>query len=94
MNDKRVVKTYVWHGDDCYFVSTIERDSSAAVCVPSPRFNETIVWEFDWDAIARNEEGRGCQVYYSGDNRGSLDEHFRIVLHLSRNGLPIPDKED
>ena len=91
MKDKRVVKTYVWHGQKCYFVSTIERDSSA---YPSPafRFNESVVWEFDWDAIARNEDGRGRQVYDSGDGRYSLDEHFRIVLHLSRRGLPVPDK--
>ncbi len=28
--DEPKLKSYVWHDEKCYFVSTIERDSSAA----------------------------------------------------------------
>ena len=45
--DNRIIKTYVWHGDKCFFVSTIERESSA---MEGPRrYNETIVWKCEWE---------------------------------------------
>jgi hypothetical protein len=44
--DVRVIKSFVWHGDDCYFVSTIDRDSSS---IMGGRFAETLVWLFDWE---------------------------------------------
>ena len=47
MSDDRVIKSYVWHGEKCFFVSTIERGRSAAMAYGA-RYNETLVWEYDW----------------------------------------------
>ncbi len=79
MNDKRLLKTYVWHGDDCFFVSTIERDSSAAVD-PPPRFNETIAWEYDWDM-----KELGDQVGSSGSGPALL-QHWEMVQSFFLTG--------
>ena len=60
MSDDRIIKTYVWHGDKCFFVSTINRESSAAI-LPALRYNETMVWEYNWGAPA-GEDPRGDWV--------------------------------
>lgn len=79
MNDERtpsndrVIKTYVWHGEKCFFVSTIERNSSAAAA-PGTRYNETIVWEFDWE---KNE--RRLMVFQTSCAPGSIVAHQRTV---------------
>ncbi len=66
-----VIQSYVYHGNKCFFVSTIERTSSAAA---NPcRYNETLVWE--WDATTR---GRGSLLHQGEDACGSVREHIRI----------------
>lgn len=77
--DKRVIKTYVWHKNKCFFVSTIERDSSAA---EGPRrYNETLVWRYNW---AKRE--RGALLYQESDMRGSISRHQCVVAALFRDG--------
>lgn len=68
-----VIQTYVWHGDKCFFVSTIERASSAAAAY-GMRYNETIVWAWD---TAKKE--RGAQLHMTDDQRGSIVAHQRTV---------------
>lgn len=72
MSNDRVVKTYVWHGEECFFVSTVERDSSAIE--GASRFNETLVWEFKWD---KNERGR--IIFQAEAPVGSIATHQRTV---------------
>jgi hypothetical protein len=79
MNDDRIIKTYVWHKDQCFFVSTIERDSSA---MESMTYNETIVWEYNYE---RRE--RGEMIFHDDDSKGSIDTHQRIVESLYSTGL-------
>lgn len=80
MTDDQIIKTYVWHGEQCYFVSTIERDSSA---MEGPqRFNETLVWLYDW----KNSK-RGEWVHQDGCMKGSIGTHQYIVNKLFRGGL-------
>lgn len=70
--NERVIKTYVWHADQCYFVSTIERTSSAAA---NPcRFNETLVWRYDW-----GKSTRGQMVHQAEAPAGSIVAHQRTV---------------
>ena len=80
MPDKRELKSYVWHKDQCYFISTIERDSSAMVGPPSPRFHETIAWEYDWNSIERGkmiaQEGAG----------GAFEQHYWVCKQLFTHG--------
>ncbi len=82
MEDIRQIKSYVWHGDKCFFVSTIERDSSAS---DGPRrFFETYVYNFDWKTNVRGE-------MIGGDGGGpAFEQHYRIAKHLFDNGV-FPD---
>ena len=79
--DGRVIKSYVWHGDKCFFVSTIERDSSACLPPPLPRYNETLVWGYDWETSERSEH-----ILYQGFAYHGIDEHQRICLALFKTG--------
>lgn len=73
-----IAQTVVWHEGTrkWFFVSTLERNSSAAAC-PESRYNETLVWE------GPNRDGR---IIFQGDAaKGSIQLHQRVVesLHLS-----------
>ncbi len=85
MSDNRVIKTYVWHGGKCYFVSTIERDSSAIL--GPRRFNETMVWEYDW-----NSDERGQLVYEDEGPTGSIRTHQAVVEAIYENGIPSKER--
>lgn len=81
------IKTYVWHNGKCFFVSTIDRDSSATL---GPRMHaETIVWNFDW-----NTNQRGEQIYMDEAAAGSIRTHQRIVEFLHANGTLETDKNE
>jgi hypothetical protein len=75
----RKLKSYVWHGEQCFFVSTIERDSSAASEPPPRRFHETIVWEYDWETTERGE-----MVAQDGSHSGL--KHFEICKQIYLHG--------
>lgn len=76
--DERKLKSYVWHGDKCFFVSTIMRDSSASA-YPG-RFAETVTWEYDWNT---NERGKIVDQDGSGD---ALTQHMRVVSNFYKYG--------
>jgi hypothetical protein len=80
MNDKRILKTYVWHDDECFFVSTSERDSSASVS-PPPRFFETFAWKYDW-----TNQVRGEQVASAGSGP-AWKQHAEVCEQLFRHGV-------
>lgn len=85
MQDNAVIKTYVWHDGKCYFVSTIERDSSAAI-IPAPRFNETIVWEYDWKTATR-----GKMIHQEDAVKGCIGVHqeiVRIIFNYGPEAIP------
>ena len=86
MSNDRVIKSYVWHNDKCFFVSTIERDSSAEG--DTLRFNETIVWEYDWKSAER-----GAQIFGDGSCRGSVDRHLEICRDIYKHGKVMGDDE-
>ena len=80
MSDERIIKSYVWHENKCFFVSTIERDSSAML--GPRRYNETLVWEYDW---AKHE--RGEQIGQAEAPRGCIGVHQRIVTEIFERGF-------
>lgn len=80
MTDTRIMKSYVWHADKCFFVSTIDRDFSAMIS-PAPRFSETIVWEFDWD-----KDERTNLIHTDGHISGSITKHLLICQQLHDMG--------
>jgi len=82
--ENRILKSYAWHGNSCFFVSTIERESSD---MEGPRrFNETVVWTFDWSA-----RKNGNLIHTADDSRGSIREHLRIVESYIKTGA-APDE--
>lgn len=84
-DNQRVIKSYVWHGEDCFFVSTIERDSSAAA--DPGRYNETIVWRYDWD------KGKTAAMIYQRDCvRRSIGQHLKICQELFDTGELKPEE--
>lgn len=71
-NDSRVIKSFVWHEGKCFFVSTIERGSSIAA--DPGRYNETLVWRYDWD-----KSERGMEILaHESDAQGSIQAHLRV----------------
>jgi len=86
MTDERKLKSYVFHGDACFFVSTIMRDSSA-VGYPS-RYAETMTWEYDWKT---NERGKCVDQDGSGD---ALTQHMRVASDFYRYGKRKDDDDE
>jgi hypothetical protein len=81
-NNKRIWKSYVWHGDRCYFVSTIER--TYETYSGSLRGQETLVWEYDWDKAER-----GALVHQGND----VCDHARICRCIIAEGI-MPDEDN
>ena len=77
--DSRLIKTYVFHGDDCYFVSTINRDSSSMM---GGRFAETLVWAFDWDKNERLEK----MPWQEEAGEDSIRGHQSMVERIHKTG--------
>jgi hypothetical protein len=79
--ENRIIKSYVWHGDKCFFVSTIDRDSSS---MEGGRYAETMVWEHDWKTNQRME---GI-LSQTDAPQGSIREHIRQVTAFHETGEP------
>lgn len=86
MSDTRLIKSDVWHGEEYFYVSTIERDSSAML--GPRRFVETIVWRFN-----REKNERGDLVFTAGASWG-ISKHFNICKHLFERGLEGLDETE
>ena len=80
--ENRIWKSYVWHNDKCYFVSTIERDYDVGGYIS--RGQETMVWEYDWDTATRGE-----WIHQAGH----ICDHQAICRCLINYG-EIPDEDD
>jgi hypothetical protein len=79
MSDK-IIQSYVFHNDKRYFVSTIERDSSA---IEYPhRYNETIVWEWE-----EGKKERGELLIQDEDIKGSIKKHLEICSEIYKQGI-------
>lgn len=80
--DRRELKSYVWHheSDKCFFVSTIDRPSSAEACYGS-RYKETIAWEYDWAT-----QKRGNVVAHCGDGP-AFKQHMDVCKQLYEAGV-------
>lgn len=85
-DDRRVIKTYVWHGEDCYFVSTINRDSSSMY---GGRFAETLVWHFDW---AKNKR-LNLTGWMMEDCEGCIRGHQAMVNRIHSTGSGAEPEE-
>lgn len=80
--ETRVWKSYVWHKDKCFFVSTITRnyDTHAGTV----RGDETIVWAYDW-----KKAERGKLLHQAG----GVHDHQQICRCLIAEGL-FPNEDN
>ena len=88
MESTNVIKSYVWYKNDCFFVSTMERDSSASTEPPGSRFNETIVWVYDYENKERKE-----MISVKNDRQGSIETHNEVCLSLNKFGMVMVDDD-
>lgn len=82
MINDRIWKSYVWHGEKCWFVSTIERDYDTYGGIY--RGYETLAWEYDWDKAER-----GALVHQAGH----VCAHQAVCRSLINWG-EIPERDD
>lgn len=86
--DHTLVQTYISHGDEWFFVSTIDRDSSAML--GPDRFAETIVWHLPDGRRGANGE----QLWMGSAYQGSIREHQRIVDAIRAKGREAFKEKD
>ena len=72
------IQSYVWYEGQCFFVSTIERESSSPY--GPGRYMETIAWEYD-----EQTRKRGKMVAMDGSGP-ALAQHFGMCQQLYRTG--------
>ena len=73
-----LIQSYVFRDGKCFFVSTIDRDSSSLL---GGRYAETMAWEIDPATKQRGELiGQGECV------QGFIGEHQRACLSLYQTG--------
>jgi len=86
MTDDRLIKSYVWHDDKCFFVSTITRDSSS---IMGGRYAETIAWDFDWD-----NNKRGDIIGEASGYPDTISSHQNVCKMLFDTGKCEVDEAD
>lgn len=77
--DVKLIKSYVWHDGKCYFVSTIDRDSSA---MQGGRFSETMVWNYDWNTHKRDDG----VLYQDGGPENFIGRHLKLCQRIFDTG--------
>lgn len=78
--DKTLAQTYVWHGEKAFYVSTINRTSSAALAYRRI-YSETMVWEWN------SETKQRCDLIGQDEHcKDSLYAHQRMVQRLFNTG--------
>ncbi len=77
---KPLLQSYVYNGDHCWYVSTVERTFDTAV--GQTRGLETLVWEYD-----DKERVRGEMV----GHMGGLNDHIAICRCFIAEGVMLDD---
>ena len=87
--NKTLAQTNVWHGNKGFFVSTINKKTSAMLSY-GRIYSETLVWE--WDSIAKK---RGDLIGQDTHGEDCLFAHFNMVQRLFDTGkCEEPDDEE
>ena len=77
MDKGKVIQSYVWHANKCFFVSTINRESSAYM---AGMYAETMAWTLD------EENKINEQVGMDSGPLGSIIQHIEICKQLHETG--------
>ena len=86
MIDKKLMKTFVFYEDKCFFVSTNNRESSSMY---GGIYAETFVFEFDW-----NTNTKGVWLDQGEAGEGSLRTHNMFCENLYKYGKTSLEEED
>lgn len=78
----KLIQSYIWHDDKCFFVSTINRESSAMYAAGS-RYAETMVWECDVITHERKDTFIGQDEALEDD----ITMHLKVCLRLHLLGV-------
>lgn len=81
MDKDTIAQTYVAHNGRWFFVSTINRESSAMIEPPVPWYAETLAWEWNPDTKERGEI-----VGQDEAPSGCIYAHQRMVESLFQTG--------
>lgn len=87
MSNVPLISTYVRHGEKWFFVSTIDRDSSATAS--DRRYSETLVWE--WDYAKRKT---GALLWQGAGWEKSIRVHQACVERIHATGSPEEPEDD
>ena len=81
------IRSYIKHGDTCFCVSTIERESSAVF--GRGKYNETLVWKH------LSDNNSNVNILYQREGPAeSIKIHNRICTALYETGsLPLDEEE-
>lgn len=84
--NKTLIQSYVYFEDKCFFVSTINRRSSAAAypCI----YSETLIWNFD--SIKKE---LGSLIGESSGGEGSIRTHIKICELIFQTGKCEEEKD-
>lgn len=83
----KVMQSYVWHEGKCFFVSTINRESSA-VYAYGATYAETMVWEYDYE-----KRVRGTLIGQGEGLTGSVHTHLAMCKQLAESGKFVSDED-
>lgn len=83
-----LVQTYVYYKDRKFFVSTINRRSSAVEAYGA-EYAETFVWE--WNGV---DKDRGYHVHQGEGSKDSIRVHQKIVEQIFEYGAFWEEEND
>ena len=75
-----LIKSYVYHNNECFFVSTINRESSAQL-VYGHVFAETMAWNLEPDCFTRKD-----LIGQFEDRKNSIVVHTEVCEQLIKTG--------
>ena len=82
----KIIQSYVYHGDKCWFVSTINRESSS-MC--GGTYAETMVWEWNEKEMKRLD-----MVFQDEHVTDSIFSHIKICKRINETGDPQENEDD
>ena len=77
----KIIQSYVWYKNKCFFVSTVNRESSAT-SLYDPIYAETIVWDYDYEL-----RECGSIIWQDEDAESGIYTHQWICEQLHNSGI-------
>lgn len=83
----QICRSFVYHGDECFFVSTINRECSSPESYGGT-YAETMVWTYNDEVGSRSE-----LLYMGSSSTDSLHTHFKVCQLLVETGKPEKEED-